>query len=114
MAGGAVLISGVGHIVRRRLRRDAGRVPAEIARAVVAFQAHREYDGSSQQARVWRAVWEVARFATIHANRCMLEHERAAFLGVALEAGLLVRERLVHHARAGGRSPRRLKSAVRI
>ena len=44
-----------------------------------------------------RAGW--ATLAALHSHGRMLEHEWASLFGVALQARLLVRERLIHHPR---------------
>ena len=114
VAGGAVAVFGVEHIVRGILREDAVSLPAEIARAVVAFEAHGEYNGPSQQARIHRTVRPVAGLATLDSHRGVLEHERAAFIGMTADAGLLIAGVLLHHARTLPVAPGGSERAVGI
>ena len=57
---------------------------------------------------------EMAGFATVDANRGMLEQERASLIGVALEARFLICERLIDHTRPCAHAPRRSRSPMRI
>ena len=70
--------------------------------------------GRRSSLRVHGAVRIVTGLAAFDAHRRMLEYERSALIDVALEAGLLVRDRLVHHARALSHAPGGRRSAVRI
>ena len=99
VATGAIVEARVRHIVSGKLLGDASVRPA-VARAVVTFEADREGRRPFQKARVGRAVRLMATLATIGANRCMLENERAALVDMALEAGLLIGKGLFHHAGA--------------
>lgn len=114
VAGGAVLVSPVEHVVRTRLRLDAIALAAEIAGSVMAFQTNRERSRAPQQAGVHRPVWIVADFTTIHANRRVLENKRAAFVGMTFQAWFLVRQGLIDHSRPQTRAPGGGKGAVRI
>lgn len=114
VTGRAVLIAWIGHVMVRRLRRDAGSQPPEVSCAVVALQAQREHYRSPQQPRIGRAVRGVAGLTAIDANTEMLEDEGAALIGVAVETGLLVRHGLIDLVRARSHSPGGSKSAVRI
>ena len=104
----AVLILRVDHVVRWHW---SGRLrPSTESRAVVALQAKRETRGPDQQARIHGAMRQVTTLAAHRLSRLVFEDERAALIDVALEAGLLVRERLLascgrlSHA-PGGREP---------
>ncbi len=90
MAGCAIAIARIRHVVGSRLRRHAIALTPEAARAVVTFQAHREHDGPLQQPGVCRTVRRVTGFATIHADGGMLKKKRSALVRVAFEAGLFV------------------------
>ena len=87
---------------------------AKCARAVVAFQAQGEDHWPLQQARVRGPVWYVAGFAAFHAHGRMLINKWPTFLGVALQAGLFVRQRLPHQVRARSQAPRRIEGTMRI
>jgi hypothetical protein len=52
--------------------------------------------------------------ATIHAHRRMLEHERSAFIGVAIHTGLFVGFGVFHMAGTGSIGPGGLKRSMRI
>ena len=73
----------------------AGFSRAESPGAVVALEAERENHRPPQQFRVRRAMRIVAGFAALHAHAGVFEDERPALIDVALEAGLLVIERLL-------------------
>jgi len=49
VASGAVLVFRVGHVVRAGLQRDAVALPAEVAGAVVTFQAYGEDQRAAKQ-----------------------------------------------------------------
>lgn len=114
MAGGAVLIARIGHIVRTGLRRDARVTSAERARPVMALQAKCEGDGTPQQTGIRRAMRTVAHFAAIHARGGMFKEKRPALVGVAAQAGLLIRLCLIDHAGPGGHTPGWGGCAVRV
>ena len=105
MAGGAVLISWIGQIVRRRRILRAVQTPSEIRKSVVAFQAQRERYGSLQQTRVSRTMRAVAGLAAIHAHGGMLVDEWTALINVALQARLFVASGLIDHTRPGCHIP---------
>lgn len=108
----AVLISRISHIVSCRKPGIAGSRAPEITDTVVAFEAKGENNRSAEKARISRAVREVAHFAAFHTDRRMFEHKWAAFIGMALQAGLFILECLVDKSGAAGHSPRGCKGAV--
>jgi hypothetical protein len=83
MTRGAVPISRVRHIVRGRLRGNTLAAAAGAA-ARMALETNCEQNRPPQQARIRRAMRKVAGFATVHANRGMLEQEGASLIRVAL------------------------------
>ena len=95
MAGRAVLIAWIGHVMVRCLGRNAGALPSEIPRAVVTLQAQSKYHRAPQQTRICRAVRSVARLASVHANPEMFEDEGPALIGMAIKTRLFVRPRLL-------------------
>ena len=114
MAGCAVLISRVGHIVRAGLRPNPAALYAEVARAVMALQADRHYGWPPQHLLVHRAMRIVARLAAFHPHRGMLKGERAALIGVALQTGFFIGKSLVDHAWPDAGAPCRRRGSVRI
>lgn len=90
VAGSAILEAGIRHVVGSRLCRHAGSLAAESARAVVAFQTHRENNRALEEPRIRRPVRRVAGLAAVHAQRRMFEDERPTFFAVALQAGFFV------------------------
>ena len=110
----AVLKTRRTHVVKLRRHRIALGAPSEAGRAIMAFQAHGEYNRPAQQPGVRRTVRVVANFAAFHAHRGMLENERPALLGVALDAGFLIAQHLLDHGGPAGYAPGRRESAVRI
>lgn len=48
----AVLVAGIVHVMRRRLRCNAIQVASELTGSVMAFQADREGNGAFQQTRI--------------------------------------------------------------
>jgi hypothetical protein len=116
MADGAVLIAGVRHVVNRAGGENAAVEPPEPSGGytVVTLEAQGENDRAAQQARIHRAMRIMAGLAAVHADRFMLEDERTAFFGVALEARFFVGQSLVDHARARSEPPGGRKRAVRI
>lgn len=114
MTCGAVLVSGVRHIVRRTLCQDSATLAAERARSVVTFEAEREYHRPLQQPGIHRPVRAMAALTTIHANRCVLKNKRTALVCVALQARLFVALRLFHHSRAQTSPPRGRSRSVWI
>ena len=114
VAGRAVLITWIGHVMRSSLRRDAGAVQAEIPGPIVTFQAQGEHHRTPQQPRVRGAMRYMTGLASLHADRWVFEHKRSAFLRVAFLAGLFIRQPLFHHARTGSHSPRGHERAMRV
>ena len=114
VAVSAVLVPGIGHVMRLRERRDARPAAPECPRAVMALQAQGEDNRPPQQPRIGRTVRIMARFAAFNAHGRMLEGERAALIGVALETGFLVCERLIDHRGSCGHAPGRRECPVRI
>ena len=80
----------------------------------MTLQAHGEYNWPPQQARVRRPVRKMASFAAVHSNGFVFIEEGPALFGVALQAWLFVRERLVHEAGARGHAPGGGESSVWI
>ncbi len=105
VAGGAVLITRVGHVVTGCDGQDAGVLAAKRRCAVMTLQTHGEYNWPPQQARVRRPVRKMAGFAAVHSNGFVFIEEGPALFGVALQARLFVGERLVHEAGARGHAP---------
>ena len=111
---GAIAIFGVEHVVGGVLREDAVSLPAESAGAVVAFEAHGEDNRAGQQPGIHGAVRPVAGLATLHALNAVLEHERSAFVHVAIETGFFIPLHPTDHAWARRHAPGRIEAAVRI
>ena len=114
VAHGAVPIPWVGHVVGRRLRRDAGTCAAKSLGAVVAFETEGEQHGWFEEPGVGRAVREVARFASVNSDRGMFEEKRPALVGVALQTRLFVGKRLIDHAGSRAHTPGGSGRSVRI
>ncbi len=114
MACGAVLIARAAHVVRSGLQGDTVGFAAKCARAVVAFEAGGEDAGAAQKLGVGGAMRIVAGFAAVDAHGGMLKGERAALVGVALEAGLLIGKSVGHHAGADSHAPGGGGGSVRI
>jgi hypothetical protein len=114
MARGAVLIPRVCHVVRRRLSEDSLTLTPEIPGTVVAFQAQREDNRTTQQPGIHRAVRAMTDLASVHANRGVFEYERTPLIHVALQAGLLVGNPLLHHSGPQSHSPGRSRCSMRI
>ena len=72
-------------VERRRSRRRAER------RSRVALQAKQVDVAELQHVRIRPAMRQVARLASIHLDRRMLEYERALLVDVALEADRILR-----------------------
>ena len=86
VARGAVLKPRVCHIMRRRLSEDAVALTPEITGAVVAFQAKRKNNRTTQQPGIHRAVRAMTDLASVHANRSVFEYERTPLIRMALQA----------------------------
>lgn len=114
VAGGAVLIARVRHVVSSGLREDAAALAAKIASAVMTFKAKRKHDWPAKQARIHRPMRIMAGFASVHSYGSVLKYERTALLRVTFEARLFVRHCLIYHARASRHSPGGRESAVGI
>ena len=114
VAGGAVAIFGVEHVVASGLLNDAGPLPPESSRAVVALQAHGKEQGTRQQPGVHRTVRHVAGLAAFETRGDMLEREWTAFIAMAFDAGLIVSRRLLDHVGTQSGSPGGGERAVRI
>ena len=80
----------------------------------MTLQTHGKHNRTPQQARVCRPVWKMASLAAIHSNGFVFIEEGPALFGVALQAGLFVREGLVHKAGARGHTPGGGEGSVRI
>ena len=98
VAGGAVPVLGIEHVVASGLRDDSGFFAPESARAVVALQAHGKQHRTPQQPRIHRAVGHVAGLATFHVHRDVLVGERTALVTMTLDASFVVARRLFHHS----------------
>lgn len=100
MAGGAVSVPRVSHIVRRRLGRYAVSLATEASGAIVAFQADREDHGPLQKAGVYRAMGRMAAFTSVNTYRGVLVKKGAALIDVAFHTRLLVVQSRIHKMRA--------------
>src|SRR2546423_841460 len=105
VAGGAVLVARVVHVMARRFGEKAGALASQTLGAVVAFQGKGENERPAEQARVHGAMRVMTGLTAFRAHGGVLEKKGAAFFRVALQAGLLVCERLLHHARTGCHAP---------
>src|SRR5260370_8049590 len=76
VAGGAVAVLGVEHVVGCRLLDDAGFLPAESTRAVMALEAHGKEHRTGQKPGVHGAVRHVAGLAAFHVHGDRLECKR--------------------------------------
>ena len=114
MAGGAVLVFGVRHIMRRTLRYDSVTLAAEVTSAIVAFEAHRENYRPFQQPGIHGPVRVMAGLTTIYPNGRMLKNERAALVCVAFQARLFVALCLFHHSWAQSNTPSRRNRSMGI
>ena len=83
VAGGAVLISRVGNVMRCGLRRNTGLGNAEGSRAVVAFQADRHDGWPPKQFFVHGAVRIVARLTALDLCGSVFKCEWSALVGMA-------------------------------
>ena len=114
MTGRAVLIAWIGHVMGRRLDRDAFSLRAEVPPAVVTFQAQGKHDRAQEQSRISRPMRSVAGLAAIDADAKMFEDEGPALIGMAIKARLFVWPRLLYVSRARGHPPSGSKGSVRI
>lgn len=114
MARDAVLISRIRHRVSRRRCRHTLPRRTERSNSVVTLQAERKDRRPFQQPRVGGTVRHMTRLTAIDPQREMLEGERTALAGVALQAGFLVDETLVHLLRPRSHTPRRSERSMRI
>ena len=110
----AVLVTRRTHVMELERHRIALPGAAEARRAVMAFETHGEHNRPAQQARVRGTVRVVADLAAFDADRGMFEHEWPALFFVTFEAGFLVAEGLLHHARPLAVSPGRRVRAVGV
>ena len=100
MAGRAVSITRIRHVVGCRLAGDAIALAAETGGAVVALEANGENHRTLQQPRVHRTVWRMTDLTPIDAGSGVFENEGAALVDMALQTGLLVLETGFNHMRA--------------
>lgn len=114
MAGSAVLVPWIGHVVRRRLRDDPVALTPEIARAVVAFEAQGKGNRSFQKTSIHRAMRAMTGLATVNPHAGVFEDKRAALVDVAFQAGFFVTKMLRDEAWPLSHSPGWRVSAVRI
>ena len=106
VAGGAVPVLGIEHVVASGLRDNAGFFAPESARAIVTLQAHRKQHRAHQQTGIHRAVRHVAGFTAFDVHGDMLERERTALIAVTLDANLIIAaRRLFHHSRPESGAP---------
>jgi len=110
----AVLITGVGHIMRGRKHWISSTRAAESAGAIVAFETKRKYNRPAQQSRIGRAVRGVAHFTPFNTYGRMFKRKRPPFVDVALQTRFFISQGLVDQGRTRCHSPRRRKSAVRV
>ena len=87
---------------------------AEIASTVMAFEAHGEDDRTSQEARIRGTVRVMAHLAAFHPHGWVFECKGAALIVMALDAGFLVSEGLIHQFGTRRHAPRCGKRAVRV
>ena len=99
MAGCTVLIPGIRQIVRCRLNIDAVPGDAERARTIMAFQAYSHDDWPPQQFLVHRAMRVMAGLAAFDFGCRVLENKWPALIGMTFQAGLFVRQCMIHHSR---------------
>ena len=114
VAGRAVLVSRIGHVMFRALNPDPVALAPEAARAIVTLQAQGKHDRPQQQSRIGRPMRSMASLASIYTNTKMLEKKGSTLIRMALQAGLFIRHRLVHVARTRRHAPGRGKRAVRV
>ena len=100
MAIGAVLETGIQQIMLCRLQHDTVCLTPESGLAVVTFEAKRVSVGAAQQLTVHGAVRHMAGLAAVYARCPVFKHKWAAFILMALNAGLFVTGCLIDHARA--------------
>ena len=119
MAGGAILIARVRHVMGRGLHGNSSgavlpSVAAEAASTVVAFQAHGEYDGPLQHPGVSGTMGHMAGLATIDSHRGVFKSERAALIGMAPQTRLFAASGGFQKPRARAHRRGLRESAVRI
>lgn len=111
---GAVLVGGIGQVMKAGRADHRVRLTSELARAVVTFQAKRKGHRTFQHACVRRSMRGMAGLATAHANRGVFVEERPAFIGMTRHAGLFISQRLSNHARPCGHIPGRGERSMRV
>lgn len=112
---GAALVDGARHVVwRGPLNVDAVASPAHIAGAVVTLQTKCEHHRACEHPGVCRAVRDMAGHAAIHSHGRVLEHKRAALIGVAIHARLFVGFGRFHVTGTRAVGPGRLERSVWI
>jgi len=114
MTGGAILISRVRHIVVGGLHDHAVVTAAKGARAIVTFEADGKNSRPREHLRVGGSMRQVTDLASVDAHGGVFINEGAALVGVAFEAGLLIRFLLIDHARTRTHAPGCGEGAVRI
>ena len=80
----------------------------------MALQTGREHGRALEHLCIHGAVRAVTSLTTIDAHGAVFEHERAAFIDVALETGLFVGLRLVHHTGTRSSAPCGRGGSMRI
>src|ERR1039457_3885421 len=113
VACGASLVLGIQQVMPGRLEVHA-QAARSLGSAVVTLQADRKHHRPPQQLSVHGAVRVVTGLAALHPHRRMLVDERPALVHVALQAGLLVPQGLLHHAGTLAHAPRWGECAVRV
>ena len=78
-------------LLRLVVESGSGRGASRIRGESVAFQADQVYLCALQQARIGRAMWQMASRAAFDLDGFMFVHERAGFVRVALEANQVLR-----------------------
>lgn len=80
----------------------------------MTLEANRVSNGTTQQARVRRAMWRVAALAAVHPDRGVLEQKRSAFIVVTFQTWLFIPERMLHHPGTRSHAPVRCRGAMGI
>src|SRR2546423_10863190 len=99
MAEGTTLVLRIQHVMRAGLKEDAQILTAKGSRAVVAFEAKREYYRTAQQLRVHRAMREMTALAAFDTNAGALEDKGTAFIDMPFATRLFVVEAGLQHSR---------------
>lgn len=106
MAGRAVLISRVRHVVRTRLHGDPITLTPKVPGAIVTLKTKRKDYRTAQKPSVHGPVRIVTSFTAFYPHSRMLESEWTALVDVAFEASLFVDLSLCHQSRPLTHPPR--------